>query len=324
MAQDFAFQKGLVPLGGGAHVFLSGDEGFGLANAGLVVSDDESLVVDTLYDVRHAREMLDEFGRHTATAPVRHVFNTHTDGDHFFGNQVFADDVEIITTEAARALMVQEHADLTAELLGGSSDPASNMHVLAPLAKPFHFNEVRVRPADTTFSGERALRVGKLDVELHELGPAHTVGDAVAFLPEHRVLFSGDLLTRGIVKVVWSGSIPNWIVALERIRAFGAKIVVPGHGPVLVDVEVDAAIDRGIAFWSDLHEQANRLYDQGVPAEDATALIDIAKYPEATVTLPIIVTAIYHERNPEIPFQSLTQALESISGQLAKAAAGPK
>lgn len=107
--------------------------------------------------------------------------------------------------------------------------------------------------------------MGKLDVELHELGPAHTVGDAVAFLPEHRVLFSGDLLTRGIVKVVWSGSIPNWIVALERIRAFGAKIVVPGHGPVLVDAEVDAAIDRGIAFWSDLHEQANRLYDQGVP-----------------------------------------------------------
>lgn len=103
MAQDFAFQKGLVPLGGGAHVFLSGDEGFGLANAGLVVSDDESLVVDTLYDVRHAREMLDEFGRHTATAPVRYVFNTHTDGDHFFGNQVFADDVEIITTEAAFA-----------------------------------------------------------------------------------------------------------------------------------------------------------------------------------------------------------------------------
>lgn len=146
MAQDFAFQKGLVPLGGGAHVFLSGDEGFGLANAGLVVSDGESLVVDTLYDVRHAQEMRDEFGRHTATAPVRYVFNTHTDGDHFFGNQVFADEVEIITTEAASALMVQEHADLTAELLGGSSDPTSNMHVLAPLAKPFHFNEVRVRP----------------------------------------------------------------------------------------------------------------------------------------------------------------------------------
>ncbi len=165
MAQDFAFQKGLAPLGGGAHVFLSGDEGFGLANAGLVVSDGESLVVDTLYDVRHAQEMRDEFGRHTDTAPVRYVFNTHTDGDHFFGNQVFADDVEIITTEAASALMVQEHADLTAELLGGSSDPASNMHVLAPLAKPFHFNEVRVRPADTTFSGERALRVGKLDVD---------------------------------------------------------------------------------------------------------------------------------------------------------------
>lgn len=324
MTQDCAFHKGLVQLGGGAHVFLSGDEGFGLANAGLVVSDGESLVVDTLYDVRHAQEMRDAFGQHTASAPVRYVFNTHTDGDHFFGNQVFANDVEIIATEAASALMVQEHADLTAELLGGSADPSSDMHVLAPLAKPFHFDEVRVRPADTTFSGERALRVGKLDVELHELGPAHTVGDAIAFLPEHKLLFSGDLLTHGIVKVVWSGSIPNWIAALERIRAFGAKTVVPGHGPVLVGCEIDAAIDRGISFWSDLHEQANRLYDQGTPVEDATARMDVTKHPEAAVTLPIIVAAIYHERDPEIPFQSLTQALESISGQLTKAAASPK
>ena len=324
MTQDSAFHKGLVQLGGGAHVFLSGDEGFGLANAGLVVSDGESLVVDTLYDVRHAQEMRDAFGQHTASAPVRYVFNTHTDGDHFFGNQVFANDVEIIATEAASALMVQEHADLTAELLGGSADPSSDMHVLAPLAKPFRFDEVRVRPADATFSGERALRVGKLDVELHELGPAHTAGDAIAFLPEQKVLFSGDLLTHAIVKVVWSGSIPNWIAALERIRTFGAKIVVPGHGPVLVRGEIDAAIDRGIAFWSDLHEQANRLYDQGTPVEDATARMDITKQPEAAVTLPIIVAAIYHERDPEIPFQSLTQALESISGQLTKAAAGPK
>ncbi|MGL5445181.1 MAG: MBL fold metallo-hydrolase, partial [[Mycobacterium] stephanolepidis] len=185
------------------------------------------------------------------------------------------------------------------------------------------FDEVRVRPADTTFSGQRALRVGKLDVELHELGPAHTVGDAIAFLPEHKVLFSGDLLTHAIVKVVWSGSIPNWIAALERIRTFGAKTVVPGHGPVLAGAEIDAAIDRGIAFWSDLHEQANRLYDLGTPVEDAAARMDVTKYPEAAVTLPIIIAAIYHECDPEIPFQSLTQALESISGQLAEAAAGP-
>lgn len=318
MAREIPFRKGLVDLGGGAHAFLSGDESFGLANAGLVVGGGESLVVDTLYDVRHAQEMLDAIGRSTATAPVRYVFNTHTDGDHFFGNQVFADDVEVIATEAASALMVQEHADITAEILGGSLDPESRTHALAPFARPFRFDDVRVRAADATFSGEKALRLGGLDVELHEFGPAHTVGDAIAFLPEHKVLFSGDLLTENIVKVVWSGSIPNWIVVLERIRAFGAETVVPGHGPVLVGEQIGTAIDRGVAFWSDLHGQADRLYDQGVPVGEAADRVNIEKYPEAALSLPIVVAAVYHERDPAIPYQNLAQALESMSDQLAK------
>lgn len=316
MSDAIPFQEGLFELGGGAYVFLSGDTGFGLANAGLVVSAGESLVIDTLYDVRHARAMQAEMDELTAAAPVRHVFNTHTDGDHFFGNQVFPADTEIITTEAASALMVQEHADLTAKLLGADTKPGGVLHALAPLAHPFNFDEVRVRPADVTFSGEKAVRVGNLDVELHELGPAHTVGDAIAYLPELGVLYAGDLLTRDLVAVVWSGSIPNWIAALDRIRAFGAQKVVAGHGPVLVGGEINAAIDRGIGFWSALHTDATRLYDLGVPVDEAVARMNISDYPEAAVTLPIIVTAVYHEYDPEIPYLDLAQSVEAMATRL--------
>jgi len=105
MADEIPFQEGLFELGGGAHVFVSGDMGFGPANAGLVVSAGESLVIDTLYDVQHAQAMRADMANLTATAPVRYVFNTHTDGDHFFGNQVFSADTEIIATKAASALM---------------------------------------------------------------------------------------------------------------------------------------------------------------------------------------------------------------------------
>ncbi|WP_441961764.1 MBL fold metallo-hydrolase [Mycolicibacterium houstonense] len=316
MTGEIPFQEGLFDLGRGAHVFLSGDQAFGLANAGLVVSAGEALVIDTLYDVQHARSMCAAMAELTATAPVRYVFNTHTDGDHFFGNQVFSADTEIITTEAASALMTQEHADLTAKLLGAETEPGGALHALEPLGRPFDFAEVEVRAADTTFTGERALRVGNLDVELHELGPAHTVGDAIAYLPDSGVLYAGDLLAHNIVAVTWSGSIPNWITALERIRSFGAQKVVAGHGPVLVGGEINAAIDRGIRFWSSLHTDAMRLYDQGVPVAEAVARMDIQSYPEAMATLPIIVTAIYHERDPNIPYLDLTQAIESIAAQL--------
>ncbi|OMC02913.1 MBL fold metallo-hydrolase [Mycolicibacterium fortuitum] len=316
MTDEIPFQEGLFELGGGAHVYLSGNEALGLANAGLVVSAGEVLVIDTLYDVQHARAMCASMAELTATAPVRYVFNTHTDGDHFFGNQVFSADTEIITTEAASALMTQEHADLTAQLLGTDTEPGGALHALEPLGRPFDFSEVRVRPADTTFAGEKALRVGNLDVELHELGPAHTVGDAIAYLPELGVLYAGDLLTHNVVAVTWSGSIPNWIKALERIRSFGAQKVVAGHGPVLVDGAINAAIDRGIRFWSNLHTDATRLYDQGVPVAEAVARMDIRNYPEAMATLPIIVTAIYHECDPSIPYLDLSQAIEAIAAQL--------
>jgi hypothetical protein len=124
-------------------------------------------------------------------------------------------------------------------------------------------------------------------------------------------------LTHNPVAVTWSGSIPNWIKALERIRAFGARKVVAGHGPVLIGPEIDAAIDRGIGFWSNLHTDATRLYDQGVPVAEAVARMDIQNYPEAAATLPIIVTAIYHERDPDIAYLDLTQAIEAIASQLA-------
>lgn len=317
MTDAIPFREGLFKLGGGAQVFLSGDVGFGLANAGLVVSAGEALVIDTLYDVRHALAMRTAMDEQIAAAPVRYVFNTHTDGDHFFGNQVFPAETEIITTKAASALMTQEHADLTAKLLGTDTKPGAALHALEPLARAFNFEEVRVRPADTTFSGEKALRVGNLNVELHELGPAHTVGDAIAYLPELGVLYAGDLLTHDVVAVTWSGSIPNWIGALERIREFGAQKVVAGHGPVLVGGEINAAIDRGIGFWSSLHTDAMRLYDHGVPVAEAVARMDIENYPEAAVTLPIIVTAIYHERDPNIPYLDLTQSVEAMAAQLA-------
>ncbi|WP_099025743.1 MBL fold metallo-hydrolase [Mycolicibacterium palauense] len=315
---ESAFGKGLVDLGGGVYGYLSGSTDFGLSNAGLVVAGGEALVVDTLYDVAHAQELVDAIGEHTGSAPVRYVFNTHSDGDHIFGNQLFSQDVEVIATVAAAALMTQEQADLTAAAFDESADPASPLHPLSILARPFDFHPVRVRPADTTFSAEKHLRVGAVDVELHELGPAHTVGDAVAYLPEKRVLFAGDLLTRDIVKVVWSGSVENWIAALERIRAFDAETVVPGHGPVLVDGQIRAAIDAGVGFWSSLHEQAATLFARGVPVDEAASRIDVAAHPDAVLTLPTLVAAVYHGLDPQVPFKTIPETLEFMAAQVAR------
>lgn len=315
-AADFA--KGLVDLGGGVHTFQSGSTEFGLSNAGLVVNNDEALVVDTLYDVRHAQEFVDAIAPLTRSAPVRYVFNTHSDGDHIFGNQLFPDDAQIVATVAAGELMTQDQADMTAAVFDESAHPDSPLHPLELLARPFDFHPVRVRPADTVFSGSKALHVGALEVELHELGPAHTVGDAIAFLPEQKVLFAGDLLTRDIVKIVWSGSVENWIAALDRIQGFGAEVVVAGHGPVLRGGEIGAALDLGRAFWSYLHQQAQGFFDRGVPADEAAARINVDAYPDAALTLPTIVTAIYHDLDPTVAFRTVGETLETMAAGIAQ------
>lgn len=314
----YPFDKGLLDLGGGLSAFLSGSDAFGLANAGVVTSNGETLVIDTLYDLKHGQELVDAIAPITASAPVRYVFNTHSDGDHIFGNQLFPADAEIVATEAASTIMTQDQADLTASLFDESQQPDSPLHPLAAfgLAKPFDFHPIRVRPPDATFSGERLLKVGALDVELHELGPAHTVGDAIAYIPEQRVLFAGDLLTHNIVKIVWSGSVANWITALDRIRAFGADVIVAGHGPVLSGDDINAAIDRNKEFWSYLHEQAYALFDRGIPVNEAAARIEVDRYPDVVPTLPTVIAAIYHERDSAVPFQSLPETFASIAAQI--------
>src|SRR4029079_3542399 len=77
----------------------------------------------------------------------------------------------------------------------------------------------------------RTIDVGGRSVELSFVGPAHTVGDAIAWVPDTRAVFGGDILVNDVTTVMWAGPVGNWIVALERIEALEPAAVVGGHGP---------------------------------------------------------------------------------------------
>ena len=106
-----SYSLGLHELGDGCHAYLQPDGGWGWSNAGLIVGDGRSLLVDTLFDLRLTAAMLDAMADLTATAPVSSLVNTHANGDHCYGNsEVVAawPDVEIVASTAAAAFFDSE------------------------------------------------------------------------------------------------------------------------------------------------------------------------------------------------------------------------
>ena len=146
-----AYRKGLHDLGDGYHAWLQPDGGWGWSNSGLVIGGTASLIVDTVFDLVTTGQMLDGIARRTERAPVTAVVNTHSDGDHCFGNElVAAPGVEIIASEAAAGLINQHAVEELAAL--PSAGGRVGDYVKAALAA-FRFDDITIAPPTRTFTG---------------------------------------------------------------------------------------------------------------------------------------------------------------------------
>src|SRR6202795_1552794 len=109
-----AYTHGLHEVADGCHAYLQPNGSWGWSNAGLIVGDGASLLIDTLFDLRLTQRMLDAMTPITLASPITQVVNTHANGDHCFGN-ILVDDAEIIATSAT----AHEMAEVPPSLLAG-------------------------------------------------------------------------------------------------------------------------------------------------------------------------------------------------------------
>jgi cyclase len=274
------FEGGLAEAAPGVHAWLQPNGLLGESNACLVTGDGASLLVDTLWDPPLTRRMLAAMAPLTEQAPVATLVNSHSDGDHWWGNQEVAG-AEIVATEAAAAVMAEQSpAEMrrfgalsrAVRLAGSSPVPYPRRGELAAFAayagealRPFAFGDVRLVRPTRTFSGELTLDAGGREVRLIEVGPAHTPGDLIAWVPDARVAIAADILFAGVTPIMWAGPLANWVAALERLLELGAERFVPGHGPLCGAAEVE----RLIGYWTWLDEAAGRRLDAGMSAPDA-------------------------------------------------------
>jgi cyclase len=270
------YAAGLTEAAPGVHAWLQPNGAWGESNAGLVVGDGESLLVDTLWDLPLTARMLEAMGPLVQDAPIRTLVNTHGDGDHWWGNELVGAS-EIVATEAAAAhemkavtpgsMVALRRLGSALNLAGRSRIPYPRRSSLRSTGRfldrwtaPFdHRAGITLTRPTRTFSGRLDLDVGGRKVELIQVGPAHTQGDLIVHVPDARVVFAADVVFVGSTPVMWAGPLEAWLRALDTIEALDPAVVVPGHGPITAL----AGLAPLRAYWEHLDAAARRRLEQG-------------------------------------------------------------
>ena len=250
---------------------LQEDRGLGFSNSGLV-NRDGGLVVDTFWDLAHTREMIASYAR-VAKGPLRRVVNTHANGDHCWGNQLFPD-AEIIGHRECATGMTRERPDMMMMLRSGRDSADPMVADLARQLQPWDFTGVTLTPPTTLIADRTTLDLDGIEAQLIPVGPAHTAGDVIVHLPAKRIVFTGDVLFRLCTPIGWEGTFAKWTAALDRIVALDPAVIVPGHGP-LCGVEGPREMK---AYLEYVRGEATRFFHDGVSVEDAARRIDLGPY----------------------------------------------
>jgi glyoxylase-like metal-dependent hydrolase (beta-lactamase superfamily II) len=282
----------------GCHAYLQADGSWGWSNAGLVVGDGVSLLVDTLFDLTITQVMLDTMAAQTRSAPIGTVVNTHANGDHCYGNSLMGD-AQIVASSAT----AEEMADVPPAMLAAlNADEGPVGELFRSFFGEFEFDGIELRLPDRTFEGRLEIDVGGRLVELIEVGPAHTAGDTIAVVPDAGVVYTGDILFINGAPIVWAGPLSNWVAACDLMLGMDADVIVPGHGPVTDKAGITEVRD----YLTYVDEAATARHAAGIDAFDAAR--EIAREMGATEEfgklgefgrIAVNVDTVYRQLDPD-------------------------
>ena len=233
-------------------------------NVGIVLGEEKALVVDTAMGPANGAR-IHAFADELAAGRELLVTITHFHPEHGYGAQAFRD-----------ATIVYNRAQLDDLHKKGSGYLEMFRTFGESVAKELEGVEL-VEP-DEVYDGDvHELDLGGRRVELRTWGQAHTLGDQVVFLPDERILFTGDLVEERCFAIFpyfppedadVDGE--RWLAVLERLEALEPEVVVPGHGDI-GGVEVIATARE---YMTLLRDETRQLRESGVSVEDAVAQLD--------------------------------------------------
>ena len=242
----------------GIYAYIQLDGSWGLNNAGFIKGKDSLTLIDTCFTEARTRAYLDAV-RKVSPLPMKTLVNTHHHGDHTHGNYLVPE-AAIIGHELCRQTVID-----------------TGLQALHPLFPNVEWGDLELAPPFITFNDRMELFTGEsgdLRIELIFMGPAHTTNDIVAWLPERKLLFAGDLIFNEGTPFVALGSVSGSLQALKRLRELGAETIIPGHGPVC-GPEVMDDIEAYLTF---IQETAREAFEAGLTPLDAARQADLDRF----------------------------------------------
>jgi glyoxylase-like metal-dependent hydrolase (beta-lactamase superfamily II) len=248
VAPDIYFHEGRVA-----------DDADAVCNNGWIMFEDYVLVIDANFPAG-ARLIISKI-RSLTDKPIRFAFDTHHHGDHAYGNQVFVENGGVPVAHTGVIEEMKRHETGYYDGKPGAWEAAAKGRA--------DLRTTKLKPPSVLFSKDLIFDDGKHRVELMHLGVAHTHGDAVAWLPKQRIVFTGDVCVNGPYNYVGDGDVGKWVVTLDAVKKLGAKIVCTGHGPR----SAATVLNDQQTFFKTLREQVGALMADKAP-EEAKAQIE--------------------------------------------------
>jgi cyclase len=284
-----------------------------VGNSSFIVNDNDVIVVDDHVSPAAAWVLLEEI-KEVTNKPVTTVINTHFHFDHAHGNQIFAPNVQIIGHEFTRRMLLSNsigmplyqnyvtglpgQIDGLKKRIASEADAAAKAKLQTQLQVAENNlasqKELKPTPPNVTLATQMTLYRGSREIQIRFLGRGHTAGDVVVFLPNEKVVMTGDFLTSGLSNM--SDSYPEeWVTSLDALKKLDFDTVLPGHGDAFTD---KAKIDYFQAYLRDVWSEVSRLKKEGVSAEEAAKRADLTKHKDhfpiqGPGVPPIAATRIY-------------------------------
>ena len=330
---DFEFEE-LAP-GVWAGVRPDGPRFPVMGNATFVISEEGVIVYDGGGMPAMSEQLITKI-RSLTDVPVTHVVTSHWHGDHNFGVFRFAEEfpnVQFIAHEFTREVMnssrinyvdrergfVEENFEEFQKIIETGIDSEGTEHSELDRASyadivanrdiiDAEFQRAKVTPPNVVFSDAYIIESGTRSIELLFLGHANTAGDIVMWLPEEKIVATGDIV---VMPSPYAFNVPPraWAETLRNINALGYRLLVPGHGEIQSDTSY---VDLIIEAADSIADQRDALLAQGKTSEEVQEALDFSAFEERFTHGDEYVHT-YYEAFFERPFRAA--AMKALTGE---------